>query len=100
MNCPARSRAGTDWGLAQIDLAREDYQAAFPGWWSHSRSTATCSTRRDRRRGPQRYFTDAPFVGGAKTCVLTKMWGRGTEPTLTGLRDAFTETRVSFRAED
>lgn len=30
---------------------------------------------------PQRYFTDAPFVGGAKTYVLTKMWGRGTEPT-------------------
>jgi hypothetical protein len=49
---------------------------------------------------PQRYFTDAPFVGGAKTYVLTKMWGRGTEPTLTGLRDAFTETGVSFRAED
>ena len=49
---------------------------------------------------PQRYFTDAPFAGGAKTYVLTKMWGRGTEPTLTGLRDAFTETGVSFRAED
>ncbi len=49
---------------------------------------------------PQRYFTDAPFVGGAQTYMLTKMWGRGTEPALTGLRDAFTETGVSFRAED
>ncbi len=49
---------------------------------------------------PQRYFTDAPFVDDGKTYVLTKMWSRGTEPALAGLRDAFTETGVSFRAED
>jgi hypothetical protein len=28
---------------------------------------------------PQRYFIDAPFVGGGKTYVLTMMWGGGAE---------------------
>jgi hypothetical protein len=49
---------------------------------------------------PQRYFTDAPFVEDGTTYVLTKMWGRGTEPALLRLRDAFAEAGVSFQAED
>jgi hypothetical protein len=48
---------------------------------------------------PQRYFTDAPFVEDGTTYVLTKMWGRGTEPALVRLRDAFADAGVSFQAE-
>jgi hypothetical protein len=49
--------------------------------------------------GPERYFTDAPFVEDGKTYVLTKMWGRGTVPALSALRDAFAAAGVSFQAE-
>lgn len=48
---------------------------------------------------PQRYFTEAPFREDGKTYVLTKMWGRGTEPALTALRDTFASAEVTFRAE-
>lgn len=48
---------------------------------------------------PERYFTDAPFTEDGKTYVLTKMWGRGTEPALSALRDTFPAARVSFHAE-
>jgi hypothetical protein len=49
---------------------------------------------------PERYFTDAPFVEDGKTYVLTKMWGRNTEPTLLALQEAFPAAGVSFRAEN
>jgi hypothetical protein len=49
---------------------------------------------------PERYFSDAPFIEDGKTYVLTKMWGRGTEPALSALRDTFTAAGVSFQAED
>ncbi len=49
---------------------------------------------------PGRYFTDAPFTEDGKTYVLTKMWGRGTEPALTALRDSFPAAGVTFRAEE
>jgi hypothetical protein len=49
---------------------------------------------------PERYFTDAPFIEGGQTYVLTKMWGRGTEPALSALRDTFAAAGVSFQAED
>ncbi len=49
---------------------------------------------------PGRYFTDAPFTEDGKTYVLTKMWGRGTEPALTALRDTFPAAGVAFRAAD
>jgi len=49
---------------------------------------------------PERYFTDAAFVEDGKTYVLTKMWGRGTEPALSALRDTFTGAGVTFQAED
>ncbi len=48
---------------------------------------------------PDRYFIDAPFTEGGKTYVLTKMWGRGTEPALTALRDTFAAAGVTFLAE-
>ena len=53
-----------------------------------------------RRVRPERYFTDAPFIEGGLTYVLTKMWGRGTEPALSALRDTFATAGVSFQAED
>jgi hypothetical protein len=49
---------------------------------------------------PERYFTDAPFIEGGQAYVLTKMWGRGTEPALSALRDTFAAAGVSFQAED
>lgn len=49
---------------------------------------------------PERYFLDAPFTQDGKTYVLSKMWGRGTVPVLSTLRDAFAETGVSFQAEE
>ena len=49
---------------------------------------------------PGRYFTDVPFAEDGKTYVLAKMWGRGTEPTLTALRDTFPAAGVTFRAEE
>jgi hypothetical protein len=49
---------------------------------------------------PQRYFLDAPFTQDGKTYVLSKMWGRGTVPVLSTLRDAFAEAGVSFQAEE
>ena len=49
---------------------------------------------------PERYFLDSPFTQDGKTYVLSKMWGRGTVPTLSTLRDAFPEAGVSFQAEE
>lgn len=49
---------------------------------------------------PERYFTDAPFTEDGNTYVLTKMWGRGTEPALATLRDTFPAAGVNFQAED
>ncbi len=48
---------------------------------------------------PGRYFTEAPITENGSTYILTKMWGRGTVPALTALRDQFRESGVSFQAE-
>jgi hypothetical protein len=48
---------------------------------------------------PGRYFLETPFTEDGKTYVLSKMWGRGTVPALSALRDAFTDAGVSFQAE-
>lgn len=48
---------------------------------------------------PGRYFTEAPIAENGSTYILTKMWGRGTVPALTALRDQFRESGVSFQAE-
>lgn len=47
---------------------------------------------------PERYFSAVPFIEDGKTYVLTKMWGRKTEPTLAALRDAFPHAGVTFQA--
>jgi hypothetical protein len=49
---------------------------------------------------PGRFFAEAPFIEDGKTYVLTRMWGRGTEPVLTRLRDTFPAAGVAFQAED
>jgi hypothetical protein len=63
-------------------------------------STIADALRAQGVNEPERYFTEAPFLEDGKTYVLTRMWGRGTEPTLSALRDMFAEAGVSFRAED
>lgn len=44
-----------------------------------------------------RWFTEHALVQDGQTWVVRKMWGRNTEPTLTALRDAFPEAKVSFQ---
>jgi hypothetical protein len=50
-------------------------------------------------KDPGRYFTEAPITQNGSTYILTKMWGRGTLPALTALRDQFRDVGVSFQAE-
>lgn len=49
-----------------------------------------------------RWFSDYAFVDpdAGETYVLFKMWGLNTEPTLTALRDAFPDAKVTFRRAD
>ena len=53
----------------------------------------------DPRADPGRWFCDQPLVDEAdgQTYVVTKMWGRHTEPTLAALVAAFPEAKVTFR---
>ena len=46
-----------------------------------------------------RWFCDHPITDqiAGRTNLLTKMWGRNTEPTLDSLAKAFPEARLSFR---
>ena len=56
----------------------------------------------DPRTDPGRWFCDRPLVvdAGARTYVVTKMWGRHTEPTLAALATAFPDAKVTFRRAD
>ena len=56
----------------------------------------------DPRADPGRWFCDRPLVddAGERTYVVTKMWGRHTEPTLAALAAAFPEAKVTFRRAD
>lgn len=47
-----------------------------------------------------RWFVDEAFVHAGETFVLTKMWGRNTEPMLAKLENAFPDARVSFKRHD
>ena len=52
----------------------------------------------DPRIDPGRWFTEHPLVDEGRTWVVSRMWGRNTEPTLTALAQAFPEAKLSFRA--
>jgi len=43
------------------------------------------------------WFCDRPFYADDRTFVLSKHWGRDTEPTLIALSQAFPEARVSYQ---
>jgi hypothetical protein len=44
-----------------------------------------------------RYYFEYPLFEDGQTWIMTRMWGRNTEPSLTMLRDAFPDAGVSFR---
>ena len=52
------------------------------------------------RSPDQTHCTSSGTPQDGKTYVLSKMWGRGTVPALSTLRDAFAEAGVSFQAEE
>ena len=82
------------------DFSREITTAVL--WLNRLQDTAAIedALRAQGVNEPERYFTDAPFIEGGLTYVLTKMWGRGAEPALSALRDTFATAGVSFQAED
>jgi len=47
----------------------------------------------------RRWFTDQPLMDqdNERTYVISKMWGRDTEPTLSSLVDAFPQAGVTFQ---
>ncbi len=49
------------------------------------------------RFDPGRWYVDEPFHQGGRTWLLTKMWGRDTEPMLDELSGAFPESGVTYR---
>jgi hypothetical protein len=51
---------------------------------------------------PRRWFTEHPLYDepNDRTYVVSRMWGRNTEPTLTALSQKWPEAKVSFRAAD
>lgn len=59
-------------------------------------------TAADSKTDVTRWYCDRPFVDrdAGQTYVLSKMWGRNTEPTLESLADAFPDTKVTFRRAD
>lgn len=44
------------------------------------------------------WFTEHAIVQDGNTWIVRRIWGRATEPTLTALRDAFPQAKVSFKA--
>lgn len=48
---------------------------------------------------PPRFFLDDAFEEEGEIFVLTKMWGRNTEPVLVRLRETFPDAHVSFRRQ-
>jgi hypothetical protein len=48
----------------------------------------------------RRHFIEHPLVHEGRTWILSKQWGRKTEPTLEALAAAFPEAKVSFRRAD
>jgi hypothetical protein len=49
---------------------------------------------------PGRWFLDDVFREDGKTYVVSKMWGRNTEPTLKRLQERFSDKGVSFKRGD
>ncbi len=55
----------------------------------------------DRHANPRGWFLDYPITEAGRTWVLSKGWGKNTEPALTALAEADPEAKVTFRrAED
>lgn len=54
----------------------------------------------DSRVDVRRFFCDHPIHVGRNTFVLSKMWGRDTEPTLGKLAGAFPEAGVTYRIKE
>ncbi len=56
----------------------------------------------DPKADVPRFFTDHPLIdeSGDETYVLSRMWGRNTEPTLAALAAAFPQTKVTFQKAD
>lgn len=59
----------------------------------------TAAFREDAQFSPTWWFIDKPFVHDGRTWILSKHWGRDTEPALKALGDAFARLGVTYRAE-
>lgn len=70
-----------------------------PGIHREGAAVETALTAADPKTDPARWYCDRPFadVETDQTYVLSKMWGRNTEPTLEALADAFPDAKVTFR---
>jgi hypothetical protein len=73
---------------------------SVPGEFPHADEAEAAFIEVFPKFRPKRWFLDDVFVDADKTYVVSKMWGRNTEPTLVQLRDAFPHQAVSFRRAD
>ena len=96
--------------LASRGVGLDEIRAALPdrafrmieGVQRDGDSVRAALVAADARADPGRWFCDHALVDevAGTTYVVTKMWGRHTEPTLAALAAAFPDAKVSFRRAD
>jgi hypothetical protein len=70
---------------------------SVPGHFESDETVRTAFLAADPRIDIGRFYFEYPLFEDGHTWIMTRMWGRDTEPSLTILRDAFPEAGVSFR---